>query len=259
MADICAIITTSGKNAEYCELAVKSVLEQDTGRKIVTVVLDFSGESDRFLFLGERCLYVDRKGCGFCSNINYGIGIAALVGADYYLYLNDDVILPKHFVDTAIDILGDLDTGFVSGVQQVCENDKIGIEEFKKLEMPKSIPAMVEIDDLQGKWGDFSAWMMRLQTIMDVGSMDCYFDPVGIIADNDYLLRIRKRGYKAYRNYAMSYLHAKGVTQREYRPGWPQDDVLKRARLYYAQKWGVDPYTGRTEQIYEREFNSKKN
>jgi GT2 family glycosyltransferase len=257
VADIYALITSSGKNADYCKLALDSLLAQDCNERIVATVVDFSNQPDKFEFAQHKANYSNREGCGFCSNVNYGMGMATLLGAEYYLYINDDVRLPVHFVRRGIETLQCNDVGFVSGVQQTTDLVQIPANCLKDLHFPNGADVTVPIDDLMGKWGDFSAWIARTDVMIKVGGMDMFYDPVGIIADNDYVLRLRKAGFRPARDYGMMYLHAKGVTQREHRPGWPNDEVLNRARTYFRQKWGVDPYTGNISDVYEREFDAK--
>jgi GT2 family glycosyltransferase len=113
-----------------------------------------------------------------------------------------------------------------------------------------------ETVDLQGQWGDFSAWVAPLKVLNQVGSLDVAFDPTGMIADNDYLLRIRNAGYGTWRSYMMPFLHAKGVTQRPLRPGFPKDEIGIKARLYFKRKWGVDPYAGKPA-LFDRPFGGE--
>lgn len=239
---ICVIITSSAKNSAYCALAIDTLLSQDSPMKKFINVLDFSGQAEEFEFLKGRAYYANRKGKGFCANVNHGIGTSALTGADYMLYINDDVRLPPHFISRALFTLSDRKVGFVSGVQQTTDLVCIPADCFGELQFPKSVDVTDNIDDLMGKWGDFSAWMADVSFLTRVGALDERFDPVGILADNDYLLRARNAGYVPKRDYGMMYLHAKGVTQRQYRPGWPNDKVLVKAKKYFMKKWGIDPY-----------------
>lgn len=252
-------VTTCDKNTEYFKLCYESLLRQEGNFNIKIVVIDFSENPSEGIVeemgLGPAT-YVFRPKAGFCSNLNYLFSLALLAGFDYVGYVNDDVILPGDFFKNGVELVSALPVrSFVAGVQQETNEVSIPPVELAKMDFPKPEKMFQKIETLQGKWGDFSAWVTSVDLIKAVGNMDEAFDPVGLIADNDYLWRIRRLDCAPIRSYMMPYLHAKGVTQRSYRPNFPYDAVGVENRTYFKEKWGTDPYSGLRTAPFEQPFN----
>lgn len=258
MGKILCVITTYDENYEYFKLAMESLLGNKTNEEVVIFVVDFSREGSKEIgdLVCKPHVYVNRSGKGFCNNINFGITMALWLGYDYFAYFNDDVMVQPDFFDKGVEFLNHNDKiGFVSGVQQETNAITIRASVLKNLKMPMSLDRSELIDDLRGKWGDFSAWIAKTEAIRSVRYLDEELDPVGIIADNDWLLRLRLAGWQCWRNYKMRFLHAKGITQRKHRPGWPNDEVTIKARTYYISKWGTDPWSDAKRPLFDKPFN----
>jgi len=245
MKIVSVVITTRSRNLPYYAVGYPSVLDNRGDFSLHTVVTDFSGHREMALeaLVPADHVYTHRPGAGFCSNVNTGMFIALGIGADYFGHVNDDARLPPDFFQNAIKTLEMApDVGFVGGVQQITDEVCISPERFASWPIQEGVRgARDEIDDLLGRWGDFSAWLVKREVLLAVGELDEAFDPVGIMADNDWIWRIRRAGYRAFRDYGMPYVHAKGVTQRPLRPEWPNDSVGNANAVYFRKKWGTEP------------------
>lgn len=260
MSRIMFAITTCDENYDYFELTYASFLRNNISDELVIMVIDFSDEeSERIRNLVKSPnMYVSRSGQGLCNNLNFGITMALWLNYDYFGYSNDDVIVMPDFFSRGLEFLGANDkAGFVGGVQQETNAVTIPAAVLKNLKMPMPTNRVEKIDDLKGKWGDFSAWLAKTKVIRDVRYLDEEFDPVGIMADNDWLLRLRMAGWECWRSYLMRFLHGKGITQRKHRPGWPNDPVTKKSRAYYIAKWGTDCWSDEKEPLFDKPFNKE--
>lgn len=254
-------ITTCDENYDYFELAYKSLASNIFSGEVVLMVIDFGSEPSSRIekLVKPPNSYVSRSNKGFCNNLNFGIAMSLWLGYDYYGHANDDVIVMSDFFKNAVDFLTNHEkAAFIGGVQQETNAVTIPALVLKRLKMPMPFDKVEKIDDLRGRWGDFSAWLAKTKAIRDIRYLDEEFDNTGIMADNDWLLRFRLAGWECWRNYKMRFLHGKGITQRKHRPGWPNDDVTKKARAYYISKWGSDAWSNDKESLFKTPFNRRR-
>lgn len=255
-------ITTCAENIDYLKLSLPAAMANETKHEFVIFVLDFSSEETEEIkaMVPRPHVYVHRSGKGFCNNLNYGIAMGLWLSYDYIAHVNDDAVIPPYFIDEGVNFLEEnWNAAFVAGVQQTSNGGvRYSAEELSRMMMPPQIDVSMKISNLKMKWGDFSAWIAKAMAVKDIRYLDEVFDPVGIMADNDWVWRLRRANWECYRNFRMSYLHAKGVTQRRYRPGWPNDEVTKKVRNYFIAKWGVDAWSNATEAEFDMPFNRKE-
>lgn len=258
-------ITTCDKNISYLKNLIDSLMENTFKIPTVILILDYSKNSEAVTKFLEplniekenlKFIYLHRPDSGFCRNINTTIALAYLTDVKYVGHMNDDIIISENTINKLLNRIKN-DIVFCSGVQQEGSEVQISSEDLKKIKFPKNEDRIEVIKDTKGKWGDFSLWIAKQEVLRKVGKLDEAFDPVGILADNDMLFRLRKTGYKAVRDYNVRYLHAKGVTQRTYREGFPKDKVLMKARIHFFNKWNMDVYSGDEGNSFEFPFNKK--
>lgn len=259
---ISTIIATRNENYNFFKLAYDSARKAGCNKGENKIyVFDFtskySSHGDKISKIVEsQDLFLKRPGEGFCSNYSFGMALANLGGYEYICCLNDDLIIPPNFLHNAVEFLEEQKgAGFVGGVQQWCKEVQISPERLIEMPMPAGYKVAAEFTDLRGVWGDFSAFVIRREAMRDTGHLDSNFDPTGILADNDWLLRMRKAGWETWRCNNMRYLHGKGITQREFRPNFPYDDVGIKNRAYFIQKWGCDPYGDQDCKTYDKPFD----
>lgn len=265
MKKVLISITTRYDSANYFGLCYPSVLANVGDFELTIMVLDYGVEKTAMFQNAakhnKQTIYTHRPNAGFCSNINFSIAMGLFLGYDYIGHVNDDAILPSNFVHEGLKLLDNPPDvraiGFVGGVQQDCDTSEISISDMTLMQFDPAQDRDEMIDDITGKWGDFSAWIAKSGALKDTGKLDEAFDPTGILADNDYLIRMRKAGWEPYRNYRMPYLHAKGVTQRKYREGWPNDEVSQKNVAYFIGKWGTHPWQGARETLYDTPFGKE--
>lgn len=178
---------------------------------------------------------------GFCRNFNSGKALAFFTNCQYYFFLNDDTAIHEDFVVEGVKFMErHPNAGFVGGTSQLGGWN----ESLDRLRIPIPQPGAIEITNFSYLQWEFSAGMYRMSALEEIGKMDEDVDAsgLGVLADNDILLRTIKKGWKCYRSSNITFWHSKGQTQKDYRtPSMGMDDPIRMAALKYLKhKWGVD-------------------
>jgi hypothetical protein len=86
-----------------------------------------------------------------------------------------------------------------------------------------------------------SACLFNLK-LVDCERFDTYFDPYGVVSDNDFFLRLAKKNLSIVQLGLCRFFHCRGVSQSKAgrNPFENPDPVLSKAQEYFERKWGVD-------------------
>jgi hypothetical protein len=217
----------------------RTYIQQYTDAEINLLVFDFSEEPERNIGLPSWATRLCLANYGFTDNFNVARNSALVYDYGYLCFFNDDVILHEKFLDNAVFYLeNNPDVGFLGGSsQQGGWNEKPN---------PQAIPEpMFDFEDLNDlsrlNW-EFSACVIRADALRDTGPMDRMFSlKIGLCADNDYLYRMRKMGWRTVRSAWSTFYHMKAMTQSKFRnPLDPNDPHRLRSIQWMSLKWGVD-------------------
>jgi len=224
-------VTTTTSNKHYLDKCIEGVRKCVSGFDHAILIINFGS---RNIEKPDGTLGVIHKpNSGFCKNMNLFINAACSMEAEYLFYLNDDAIPHPDFLRNAIEYK---DT-FVGGTQQ-----KGGwLEQITdKSKPPEPKVGFHRIVDLRKLNWEFSCCVFPANVIKQVGYFDEYFDPTGYIADNDYLLRMKKLGIETIRAEDCTFWHGKGITQIQHRNPLGNDPVRTRALKRFKRKWNLD-------------------
>jgi hypothetical protein len=240
-------IFTSDSNKEFFDTCVfyykeskRNVELKNENLVIDLLVINFS-LVDMGAFNGKvsGMMYLRHPGAGFCKNFNISRDMAIQGNYDYLLCLNDDSVIHEDFIKNGIEILEKFgDIGFAGGM---CQKG-IWKEDLSRLRIPAPISLVTDLIDIRRLHWEFSACMIPRLVLEEVGEMDELFSPkIGLVSDNDYLLRIRNLGMRTVRNGSMTFWHSRGRSQSKIRdPFLKKDRHKERAARYMKLKWGVD-------------------
>ncbi len=273
---ILTAVFTSDKNKDFFETCYshyvisKSKMVSIASETILDLyVINFSIEEiEKFnlakvnrmaYYHSPNTMYVYRPNSGFCDNFNLAREMTIKGNYDYLVYMNDDAAIHEDFILNGINFLKEnKDVGFAGGLSQ-----KGGwLEDLKKLKILSPKNLIVELVNIRRLHWEFSACIIPVETLEKTGEMDSMFSPkLGLLSDNDYLLRIRRLGLRTVRNHNMTFWHGKGWSQYELRNPIGHDPHRERAVKFFKLKWGNElsdingPVITRT--VFDKPFNGK--
>lgn len=267
MSKILISVFSSDKNIVFLKGLLDCIQEQILGLPedlFFTYIVNFSENETRFLEFFQKydqktnMILLHKPGQGYVQNFNMISAMAKIGGYDFYLPLNDDIVLHHDFLKNILKIKEMRYVGFMGGVSQ-----KAGWLETQ-VNIPNPIDKREQITNLSFLKWEFSACCLSVDVIKKVGDMDFLFSPqIGLWSDNDFLIRIHKLGYRILRDYNCTFWHGKAHSQIEYRSPIAimngTDPHLKRAAFLAKLKWNIDisqPSINRF--IYDKPYNGKK-
>lgn len=217
------IIVTSGSR-DYLRHCLDSLKEQSYS-DLEVIVIDNSLNSDFSVKISESFpfikLYSNRKNLYYGASLNKGIGLSH---GGFVLCLNDDVVLDKDFISSALKgfLIKD-DIGMVSG--KVLRMDGLTLDStglFLSSWYSAKERGYGQIDTGKFKKSGFifgvsgCAAFYRKQMLEDIKQGKDYFDPGFrmFYEDLDISWRAQNRGWKAYYVSAAKVFHVRGGSLR---------------------------------------------
>jgi GT2 family glycosyltransferase len=178
---------------------------------------------------------------------NKGIEEGFLLGADYALVINDDVLFSPWTL-----------TGLVRAFQSNLTPPNVGMVTAVNLRGQMENPTdifNIEIPSYEthefGLNPDFSCFMLDKKTYEKVGTFDENFNPA-YFEDNDYHYRMQLLDIQAISTQWAPFYHYGSQTQNN-DPNHPvvPSDAFIRNRWYYQNKWGGEP----GQEVFKRPYN----
>jgi hypothetical protein len=233
-------------------------MQQHTEAEINLIVLDFSSPQQEDFSLPSWATRLILPDYGFPDNFNIAKNVALVDDYHYLCFCNDDIILHEKFLDNAIYYLdNNPDVGFLGGASQ----RGVWNERLDPQKVPSPTFSFEDLNDLSRLNWEFSACVIREEALRDTGDFDRMFSPkIGLCADNDYLYRMRRMGWRTVRSEWSTFFHAKAMTQAKLRnPMDPHDPHRLRAVHWMYLKWGVDIRMGMiVKAAFHEPFNGAK-
>ncbi len=184
--------------------------------------------------------WLEDNGIDFVSK-RHGVAAAQNVGirkflesdCEYFLLLNNDVVLKRNTIDNLIEELNSHKEVWGLSAQEV-PSLPWGIDETNDLdtfEVIVDIPASA-----------YSCTVFTRECIEKVGEFDEWFTP-RYIEDNDYTLRIRLLGHEFARTGKSVFFHVLGGVIKSNKDERKDRDIHWIKNIdYYKEKWGIHPH-----------------
>jgi len=232
---------------EYTKGCIASI-KSNTPYKIIIINNNSTDGTDKYI---NEMVY-RQKIAGFNLSDNLGVAGSWNFGirtglehfkSDFFLIINNDVLLHPEMIDKLIEKIKDRQTLLVSAT------DISG-----RISSASEISGfLAPSEEVQVEAPEFSSFLIKKETIEKVGYFDEQFYPA-YFEDNDYHFRIRKAGYKAWKINTAVYFHYGSRTIKENENiKMISDRGYLGNKEYYKRKWGGYP----GEEKYQTPFNNK--
>jgi GT2 family glycosyltransferase len=166
---------------------------------------------------------------GFCRAMNLGLAVALFGKAEYVLWLNNDVAVPRGDEDWLARWVAHFDYKAVGAVGAVTDR-VFGFQRRDKVHPGN--PPVVNVPVLIG-----FAMMLRKEAFKGIGFLDERFDP-GNYEDFDYSVRLRRAGWELLVAEDVWLHHKMHATLDQLNV--PLDALLANNRQKFVEKWGAD-------------------
>jgi len=254
MKKVAVIIPTINLWDRFTKPAIESL--RSTNNKIAVVLVDngsIDGTTEGFKQYGKDHIN-DGIEFGYIKNTdNVGCSIAWNEGIkfardefhpDYYLIINNDVLLNKDAIDNLVDFFEASDGSVVMAT--MCNlRDGLSVDMV-------NYPWQQRKDVAPEEHPDFSGFMISPKCLDEIGWFDEGYSFFGkaYYEDNDYHLRIMLSGLKAYNVPTAAFYH---FGSQSLPHAHTQANINAK---YFRAKWGCD---SRYENPYKTPFNNQGN
>ena len=250
-----SIIMVTFKNPMYVRLALDSIFEKTIYPNYEIIVIDNSTEPEMTYLLQTmrrahpqlKVVFNDHN-LGFAAANNVGLRLAAQ--SDYVVLLNDDVIVTRGWLDVFVRHLRDPQIGLIGPVTNYIGNeacikvsyaDPTGIDAFAYQYTRTHQGMLFDIPVLA-----MYCLALRRDILEQVGLLDEIY-AIGMFEDDDYAMRVRKKGYRVICAEDVFIHHFGSVSFKRL-----ADDEYQRLfntnRERFERKWGViwSPHASRS-------------
>lgn len=174
------------------------------------------------------------KNIGCAASWNQGVRYFYDRDYDYFLILNNDVLIPMQSIPALVERFERPD----ARIMLISMHNVRGT-----IENPRDVlilPADCKKDVPESEGPDFSAFMISRRTWEIIGEFDEGFYPA-YFEDNDYHYRIKVGGFIAINYPNAFYYHFGSGTQNQGPAPVVNGQMFEMNRMYYMQKWGGVP------------------
>jgi GT2 family glycosyltransferase len=189
----------------------------------------------------------ERFGCA--KSWNQGIKEAMEIGCDYFLVLNNDVLMHSEAIDRLVERFEKAKDQKENIAMVTCCNVRGELQDGHSIEeiSPDTRGGINEAEN-----PDFSAFMVSKESYNKIGLFDEEFEPC-YYEDNSYHYRINLAGMKAICLPTALFYHFGSRTQNEAIPGQVicSSPAFERNKAEYVKMWGGLP----EHEIYKTKYN----
>lgn len=184
-------------------------------------------------------LILNKENNGFPKGCNQGIEVS---NGDYVMLLNNDVVVTHNWLENLLLCLNsDKKIGVVGPITNSCSN-------YQSIEVPYETINEMHKFAYKYNYHDKALWeerlklvgfcmLMKKEIIQHVGWLDERFTP-GNYEDEDYSIRIRKKGYKLFLCQDTFVHHYGGVS---FTRDKTYEALLEKNEKKFNEKWGFRP------------------
>lgn len=255
-----SVVVLTYKNADYAHMCLESILTKTTYPEFEVIVVDNDSPQEMreslqaFADQDQRVrLILNEKNEGFARGNNIGLDAAT---GDYYVLLNDDVVVTPGWLSTLIGHLQDPSVGMVGPVTNSSGNEtriRVDYEEVEAMDrFAEEYTQAHAGETFEISMLPFHCVALRREVFNQVGPLDERFGR-GMFEDDDYALRLKREGYRLIcaedvfvHHWGSASFSRLGVS--EY---W---HLFDSNRQKFEEKWGVpwQPHQYRAELVTEQ-------
>ncbi|HLB49454.1 MAG TPA: glycosyltransferase family 2 protein, partial [Anaerolineales bacterium] len=241
------IVIVSYHNLDYLRLCLESIWAKTDYPNYHVIVVDNASGPDVVEYLQrEQASYPDKlkvilnsENFGFARANN--LGLAAAVGSEYVILLNNDTVVTRGWLSGLVRHLkADPGIGIVGPVTNWANNQAKIVVDYESLSEMDSFAARYT-QSHAGQTEEVSTLAMfcvalRRSIIDQIGPLDEGFG-LGMFEDDDYAMRLRRAGYRLV--YARDvFVHHWGWASFGNMPQAEYDRLFDANRLRFEAKWG---------------------
>lgn len=246
-----SIIILSYNTLQFTRSCIESIRRHTAPGSYEIIVIDNASKDGSVDWLKSQqdliCVY-NEENVGFPAGCNQGMKIAK--GTELLLLNSDTVVTPRWLDNMRLALYSTSKVGAVSCLTNACSNNQ-------QINVPyHTLPELLEFAE-EFNHSDSKKWhpwfrlvgfcfLLRRKIYETIGGMDEIFSP-GNYEDDDYSLRIRKAGYELLlchdtfiHHYGSATFNHNMSSEELEKKRSSYMELLKRNRIIFSQKWGVN-------------------
>ena len=198
-----SIVVVTFNNLVFNRLCLESVLANTVEERYEIVVVDNGSQDGTVDYLSELAqlnthvrVLLNDKNVGFAVAANQGLAAAS---GEILLLLNNDTIVPPHWLTRLLKGLEDPDVGMVGPVTNRCGNEAqidVSYSTYGDyLQCTKERARLHRGEAQEIRMLTMFCVALRREVLEHIGLLDERFS-IGLFEDEDYSMRLRSAGYK---------------------------------------------------------------
>lgn len=240
-----SIIILTYNNLDYTRQCLENIVARTNYPNYEVIIVDNASQDDtpQYLrtFAQEHPNFhpiFNETNTGFAGGNNIG---ARAASGDYFVFLNNDVIVTANWLQGLLDHLKDLKVGMVGPVTNSSGNEtRILVSYQDVVDMPAFADEYTRThagQTLEVQMLAFLCVAMRRAVFEEIGDLDERFQR-GMFEDDDYAVRVRQKGYKILCAEDVFVHHFGSASFSKLGPG-PYWELFKANMAKFEEKWGV--------------------
>jgi len=244
---VVSIIVISFNNLVFNRLCLESVLTNTTGRDFELIVVDNGSSDGTGAYLQQlaglnACIKVlyNEENLGFAAACNRGLSVAR---GDILVLLNNDTIVPPHWLNGLLERLRDPSIGMVGPVTNRCGNEAqidVSYSTYSELvDFSREIGRKYKNQTLEMPMLIMFCVAFRREVYENIGGLDERYE-VGLFEDEDYCIRLGRAGFRMVCAEDVFVHHFGQASIGKLAGSGEYGDLFHRNRRRFEKKWGLN-------------------
>jgi GT2 family glycosyltransferase len=257
---IASIVVLAFNNVDYSRMCIESIIHKTNHPEYELILVDNASQDETPQYFKELAnsnsnilAIMNDTNEGFARGNNIG---ASRASGEYLVFLNNDTVVTKGWLQKLVDYLQDPKVGLVGPVTNSSGNetrikvnyeDLEGMDEFAYQYTKSRQGETFELDMLP-----FLCVALRREVYEEIGPLDEQFG-VGMFEDDDYALRVKQHAYKIICAEDV-FVHHWGQASFSLLGHVRYRNLFEENRNKFESKWGIEwqPHLYRRELIREQ-------
>ena len=250
------IILLSYNNLELIQECVESILERTIYPNFEILIVDNNSSDKQVIYYLKEMerkfpeiirVILNNENVGFAKGNN--IGLKEATNSEYYVLINNDIVVTKGWLSRLIAHLNDKNIGIVGPVTNMIGNEaRITVPYINTIDMPKfakdySCQHLGEIFDI--RVAAMFCVAFRDNILNKVGYLDEVFE-LGMFEDEDFSMRVRAAGLRVVCAEDV-FIHHYGSSSFSKLNNEVYNNLFQRNKKIFEEKWQISwmPYKDR--------------